>query len=96
MEPETEMAASGFSLPEYLAILRRRRAIILQAFVLVAVIGVAQALIAKNVYQSSAKLLVEGPAYNLNTIDGSNPLSCFRSARSRQWIPRWKSCKPSP
>ena len=75
MEPETEQSSAGFSLQEYLAILRRRRAIILQAFILITVIGVAQALMAKNVYQASAKLLVEGPAYNLNTVDSSNPLS---------------------
>ena len=30
MEPETESAGAGFSLPEYIAILRRRRALIVQ------------------------------------------------------------------
>ena len=41
-----------FSIQEYVEILRRRRWIILQEFVLIAVIGVAQALMAKNVYRS--------------------------------------------
>jgi hypothetical protein len=53
MEPETEQGATGFSLQEYLAILRRRRAVIIQAFILIGVIGVAQALMAKNVYEAS-------------------------------------------
>jgi len=52
MEPENDNIPTVFSIQEYLAILRRRRWIILQAFVLIAVIGVAQALMAKNVYQS--------------------------------------------
>ena len=75
MEPEAEQSPAGFSLQEYLAILRRRRAIIIQAFILITVIGVAQALIAKNVYQSSAKLLIDGPSHSLNTVDANNPLS---------------------
>ncbi len=85
MEPDTEQS-TGFSLQEYLAILRRRRAIIIQAFILITVIGVAQALIAKNVYQSSAKLLVEGPAYNLNTVDSANPLSSLFQISQQQTV----------
>ena len=73
-------------MQEYLAILRRRRAIILQAFILVGVLGVAQAMMAKNVYESSAKLLVEGPAYNLNTVDSSNPLSSLFQLSQQQTV----------
>ena len=86
MEPETEQSSAGFSLQEYLAILRRRRAIILQAFILITVIGVAQALMAKNIYQAGAKLLVEGPAYNLNTVDSSNPLSSLFQISQQQTV----------
>ncbi len=86
MEPEHENISAGFSVQEYLAILRRRRWIILQAFVLIAVIGVAQALMAKNVYQASAKMLVEGPSYNLNTVDSSNPLSSLFQLSQQQTV----------
>ena len=85
MEPDTDNSV-GFSLQEYLAILRRRRAIIIQAFILITVIGVAQALIAKNVYQASAKLLVEGPALNLNTVDSANPLSSLFQISQQQTV----------
>ena len=85
MEPDTEHSA-GFSLQDYLAILRRRRAIIIQAFILITVIGVAQALIAKNVYQASAKLLVEGSAFNLNTVDSANPLSSLFQISQQQSV----------
>jgi succinoglycan biosynthesis transport protein ExoP len=86
MEPEFETAGPGFSLQEYLAILRRRRAIIIQAFILVAVIGIAQALMAKNVYEASAQLLVDGPSYNLNTVDSSNPLSSLFEMSDQQTV----------
>ena len=86
MESENENSSAGFSVQEYLAILRRRRWIILQAFVLIAVIGVAQALMAKNVYQASAKMLVEGPSYNLNTVDSSNPLSSLFQLSQQQTV----------
>ena len=85
MEPDTEQSA-GFSLQDYLAILRRRRAIIIQAFILITVIGVAQALIAKNTYQASAKLLVEGQAYSLNTVDSANPLSSLFQISQQQTV----------
>ena len=75
-----------FSIQEYVAILRRRRWIILQASVLIAAIGVVQALMSKNVYQASAKMLVEGPAYNLNTVDSSNPLSSLFQLSQQQTV----------
>jgi succinoglycan biosynthesis transport protein ExoP len=86
MEPELETTSPGFSLQEYLAILRRRRPIIIQAFILIAVVGVAQALMARNVYQASAKLLVDGPSYNLNTVDASNPLSSLFEMDDQQTV----------
>ena len=62
-------------MQEYLLILRRRRAIILQAFVLITVVGIVVTLMTKPVYQSSAKLLVAGPSLNMNSVDSNNPLS---------------------
>ena len=86
MPPETDTAPAGFSLQEYLGILRRRRAIILQAFVLISVVGVVMNLLAKPVYQASAKMLVEGPSYNLNTVDSSNPLSSLFELSQQQTV----------
>ena len=83
MESES---TSGVSLQEYLLILRRRRAIILQAFVLILVIGVVETLMTKPVYQSSARLLVEGPSMNVNTVDSSNPLSGILAMTPQQSV----------
>ena len=86
MEPESEQLSAGFSLPEYLAVLRRRRLIILQAFVLITVIGVVVTLMSKPVYEASAKMLIEGPSYNLNNVDTSNPLSDLFSIGQQQTV----------
>jgi succinoglycan biosynthesis transport protein ExoP len=75
MEIDNENLSSGVSLQEYLAILRRRRGIILQTFVVILVVGVVITLLTKPVYDASAELLVDGPSLNLNTVDTSNPLS---------------------
>ncbi|MGO8672023.1 MAG: GumC family protein [Capsulimonadaceae bacterium] len=67
--------ASSFALREYLAIFRRRRAILLQSFLLVVAVGTVVTLLTKPVYVTSAKLLVEGTALNINSVDTANPLS---------------------
>ncbi len=85
MEPENELS-SGVLMQEYLAILRRRRMIILQAFVLISVVGVVITLMERPVYQSSAKLLVEGPSYNLNTVDSNNPLAGLFELSQQQTV----------
>jgi polysaccharide biosynthesis transport protein len=66
--------ASSLSLREYGDILRRRRAIILQTFVIVLVAGVLITLFQPLVYQSTARLLLEPPSYLLNTVN-NDPLA---------------------
>jgi len=72
---EQDTVASGLNLRDYLTVLRRRRAIFLQTFFLILAAGIIITFTTKPTYHASAKLLVEGPAYNLNTVDTSNPLS---------------------
>ena len=86
MEPENDQLTAGFSLPEYMAVLRRRRLIILQAFVLITVIGVVVTLMSKPVYQASAKMLIEGPSYNLNNVNTDNPLNALFSLGQQQTV----------
>jgi succinoglycan biosynthesis transport protein ExoP len=74
MEPDKEIA-SVVSVQEYLAIFRRRRKVILQAFILFSVVGMVVTLMMQPVYQSSAKLLVEAPSLRMSTVDASNPLT---------------------
>jgi len=86
MEPESDQLSAGFSLPEYMAVLRRRRLIILQAFVLITVIGVVVTLMSKPVYQASAKMLIEGPSYNLNSVNTDNPLNGLFALGQQQTV----------
>lgn len=75
MEPENDNQAAGLSPQEYLHILRRRRDIIIWSFLIIGVVGTVLALVSKNVYQASARLLVDAPTMNLNNVDTSNALA---------------------
>lgn len=82
MQEETpvQSQASEMSLRDYLDLLRRRKAIILQTFMVVFVLGVAITFMAKPVYRTSARILVEGKSYNINSLDSGNPLSALFGA----------------
>jgi len=75
MEPEVDNSLAAVSLQEYWQILRRRRTIIIQSFLIVAVVGTILTMLAKPVYQASARILVDPPSMTLNTGDLSNPLN---------------------
>lgn len=85
MEPENNLSA-GISLQEYIAILRRRRMIILNSFVIIAVVGVIVTLITRPVYHAAAKILVEGQGLNLNTVDTTNPLASLFAINQQQSV----------
>lgn len=67
-------ATSTISLREYGDILRRRRVIILQTFVIVLVAGVLITLFQPLVYQASARLLLQPPSYTINMAN-NDPLA---------------------
>lgn len=77
MQERTDFSAEGspsISLSEYGGILRRRRAIILQTFVIVLVAGVLITLFQPLVYQATARILLEPPSYLINTVN-NDPLA---------------------
>src|SRR5690348_14801302 len=63
------------SLREYGDILRRRRAIILQTFVIVLVIGILINLYTPPTYQTKARLLLPAPNFVINSISTADPLA---------------------
>jgi succinoglycan biosynthesis transport protein ExoP len=83
MEPENDNLSSGLSLQEYLQILRRRRFIILQAFLLITIVGVIVTLLTKPVYQATGELLVDSGGMNVNNIDASNPIASLLAATAQ-------------
>lgn len=68
--PQTEV-----NIRDYLDILRRRKAIMVQTFVVVLAVGIITTLLAKPVYESSAKLVVQASNPSLNIIQTSNALA---------------------
>lgn len=77
MESENDNFSSGISLQEYLQILRRRRFVILQAFLYILIAGILVTKLTTPMYQATGQLLVLTPGLNVNTIDASNPLSAL-------------------
>ncbi len=66
--------APTISLREYGDILRRRRAIILQAFLFVVIVGVIWTSFQTNIYSSTARLLIEPQSAGINLNTQNNPL----------------------
>jgi succinoglycan biosynthesis transport protein ExoP len=68
------------SVKDYLDVLRRRKSILIQVFVLVMAVGAVVTLLARPVYQTSAKLLVPTSAASINLVDAKNPLSAVMAS----------------
>ena len=71
----TATAPPSASLRDFFEILRRRKVIAFNAFVLVLVFGVIVTLMTKPVFSTSARLLVEGKSNTLAINNGGDPLS---------------------
>src|SRR4051812_41831530 len=63
------------TIKDYFDILRRRKALFIQVFVLVLAVGIVVTLLSKPVYQSSAKLLVPVASSTVSLVEAKNPLS---------------------
>lgn len=66
---------SDVTIKDYLEVLRRRKALFIQVFVLVMAVGVVVTLLSKPVYETRAKLLVPVASSSINVIDAKNPLA---------------------
>ena len=73
MEEKTPSFAD-VTLGDYIDMLRRRKGIIIQTFLLVLMIGTVVTLLSKPVFRSTARILVEGKSLTLTTHTGDNPL----------------------
>ena len=71
----TSAASSAPSLNDFFDILRRRKAIALNAFALVVVLGVVVTMMTRPVFSTSAKLLVEGKSNMVAINNSGDPLS---------------------
>jgi capsular exopolysaccharide synthesis family protein len=75
MADEFAAPALDISLRDYVDLVRRRRAVIIQAFIAVVAGGFAITLTEKPTYRSTTRILVEGKSFSVAQYDANNPLS---------------------
>ena len=78
MQEETK--TSDISLREYTDLLRRRKGILIQTFVVVFVVGIIVTFMTKPLYRAQARVLVEGKSYYVTQFDPGNPMGNLFSA----------------
>ncbi len=75
MSEEFSTQASEISLRDYADLLRRRKYIVLQTFVLVLMVGTIVTFLTKPTYRAGARILVEGREFTVAQYNTSDPLS---------------------
>lgn len=78
---EGEESTPSLSLRDFLGILRRRRPIVINTFILVVALGVAATLLTKPTYRTGARLLVQGTSRALSIAADSNPFGTIFQAK---------------
>ena len=73
--PEQLAPAQDLNIRDYIEVLRRRRAVFLQTFVMVVTVGVVLTLLSKPVYQATAQLQVKTPPASVNVVDPKDAIS---------------------
>src|SRR5437762_645649 len=75
MSDEIVPLSNEITIRDYIDLLRRRKAIIIQTFVVVLIVGVVMALMAKPVFRSNSRILLEVRGLSLTQINSADPLS---------------------
>ncbi|MFN3647989.1 MAG: GumC family protein [Armatimonadota bacterium] len=76
LSPQTE----EINIRQILDIIRRRRAIFLQVFIVVLAAGVVASLLQKPLYQTEGELIIPQGSQSINVVDPKDPLSYVLSA----------------
>src|SRR5579872_4733706 len=63
------------SLRDYLDLLRRRKKIILQTFMIIVIFGLALTVLTRPLYRTSSRILVEGKEVTFAQVNTSDPLN---------------------
>ncbi|MGO8674184.1 MAG: polysaccharide biosynthesis tyrosine autokinase [Capsulimonadaceae bacterium] len=81
---EEQSSVPGISPVEFIQILGRRRAIIIQSILILTAVCVAVNLLERPVYQATARLLVQAPGSGLAVSGSDNPISQLLQATQPQ------------
>src|SRR5436190_2148216 len=77
---ESIVLPPDLSIKNLLNILRRRKAILVEAFVVVLAVGILTTKLHKPVYRTHAKLLVPVGTSSLSIVDSNNPIGTMLAA----------------
>jgi capsular exopolysaccharide synthesis family protein len=77
---EEILSQNEVNLRDYFDLLRRRKAIIIQTFVAVLIIGIVVALVSRKVYESDGRLLITPPVPTMTLRDANDPFSALSSS----------------
>jgi len=72
---EKNTQQTEISLRDYIDLIRRRKTIVIQTFIVVFIIGAIVTYIAKPVYRTSARILVEGKPLMVTQYNAGDPMS---------------------
>src|SRR5258708_21623896 len=75
MMDEQNRPATEITLRDYVDLLRRRRAIIIQTFVLVVTVGLIVTFMTKPLFRTQTRILVEGKSYYVSQFSPNDPMS---------------------
>src|SRR2546426_5240206 len=72
---EEQRQTSEITLRDYVDLLRRRRSIIIQTFVLVVTVGLIVTFMTKPLFRTQTRILVEGKSYYVSQFSPNDPMS---------------------
>jgi capsular exopolysaccharide synthesis family protein len=73
-------AAQELNLQDFVGLIRRRKAVFIEVFVMVLAVGIVATALSKPVYQTHAKLLVTAGSSSVNVVDSNNPIATMLAA----------------
>ncbi|BDI33121.1 hypothetical protein CCAX7_51720 [Capsulimonas corticalis] len=83
---ESEESQPVMSPQDYVSILRRRRNTIVTTWILISAFGIIVTMATRNVYQATAKLLVDGPSMMVSQVESDNNLASLFNIGSEQTV----------
>src|SRR5438128_608515 len=78
--PASPAPAQEFNLHDFVGLIRRRKAVFIEVFVMVLAVGIVATALSKRVYQTHARLLVTAGNSSVSIVDSNNPIATMLAA----------------
>ena len=87
VQPQEQMEEPTELTPQdYVAILRRRKSLIIYVALTISILALIYALVAPKTYQATAKILIDPPTMTLSDVDANDPLSSLFNIGQQQTV----------